>query len=148
MHFVFIFSEYSRLLFPKRLWKWASTISFRKYQREIVLFVIYFFNYDSSESTFFMLNMSFDVLILMFWVHFLLYKLEFFVCCNNIITRTSFLLLCEHVYMRPEVNSNRFEISNCFEMSFRLYGNLHGDFTAATFQSIGRPYCKCANDIF
>ena len=34
----------------------------------------------------------------------------------------------EHVYMRPEVNSNRFEISNCFEKSFRL----HGDFTATT----------------
>ena len=31
--------------------------------------------------------------------------------------------------MRPEVNSNRFEISNCFEMLFRLHGNLHGDFT-------------------
>ena len=44
----------------------------------------------------------------------------------------------EHVYMRPEVNSNRFEISNRFEMSFRLHGNLHGDFTAATFQTIAR----------
>ena len=56
----------------------------------------------------------------------------------------------EHVYMRPEVNSNRFEISNLFEKSFRLHGNfttgsleisnsfqkllrLHGGFTAATF---------------
>ena len=29
--------------------------------------------------------------------------------------------------MRPEVNSDRFEISNRFEMSFRLHGNLHGD---------------------
>ena len=55
----------------------------------------------------------------------------------------------EHVYMRPEVNSNRFEISNRFEMSFHLHGNftvssleisnrfqklsyLHRDFTAAT----------------
>ena len=35
--------------------------------------------------------------------------------------------------MIPEVNSNRFEISNDFEMLFRLHGNLHGDFTAATF---------------
>ena len=33
----------------------------------------------------------------------------------------------EHVYMRPEVNSNRFEISNRFEMPFRFYGNLHKD---------------------
>ena len=30
----------------------------------------------------------------------------------------------EHIYMKPEVNSNRFEISNCFEMSFCLHGNL------------------------
>ena len=44
--------------------------------------------------------------------------------------------------MIPEVNSNR------FEMSFCLHGNLHGDFTAATFQTIARLYCKCANDIF
>ena len=54
----------------------------------------------------------------------------------------------EHVYMRPEVNLNRFEISNCFEMSFRLYSNLRGDFTAAAFQTIARLYCTCANDIF
>ena len=38
--------------------------------------------------------------------------------------------------MIPEVKSNRFEISDRFEMSFRLHGNLHGDFTAATFQTI------------
>ena len=54
----------------------------------------------------------------------------------------------EQVYVRPEVKSNRFEISNRFEMSFRLHGNLHGDFTAATFQTIARLYCTCANDIF
>ena len=54
----------------------------------------------------------------------------------------------EHVYMIPEVNSNRFEISNRFEMSFCLHGNLHGDFTVATFQIIARLYCTCANDIF
>ena len=49
--------------------------------------------------------------------------------------RRNVLIGLEHVYMRPEVNSNRFEISNCFEMLFRLHGNLHGDFTAATFQT-------------
>ena len=54
----------------------------------------------------------------------------------------------EHVYMRPEVNSNRFEISNSFEMSFCLHGKLHGDFTAATFQTIAKLYCTCANYIF
>ena len=30
-------------------------------------------------------------------------------------------------------------------MLFRLHGNLHGDFTAATFQTIARLYCTCAN---
>ena len=50
--------------------------------------------------------------------------------------------------MRPEVNSDQFEISNRLEMLFRLYGNLHGDFAAATFQTITRLYCTCANDIF
>ena len=71
----------------------------------------------------------------------------------------------EHVYMRPEVNSNWFEISNGFENSFRFQGNfttsnlqisncfqklfcLNGYFTAATFQTIARLYCTCANDIF
>ena len=37
--------------------------------------------------------------------------------------------------MIPEVNSNRFEMSHRFEMPCRLHGNLHGDFTAATFQT-------------
>ena len=50
--------------------------------------------------------------------------------------------------MIPAVNSNRFEISNSFQMSFHLHGNLHGDFTAATFQTIARLYCTRANDIF
>ena len=50
--------------------------------------------------------------------------------------------------MRPEVSSNRFEISSRFEISFRLHGNLHGDFTAETFCTIARLDCTCANDIF
>ena len=36
--------------------------------------------------------------------------------------------------MRPEVNSNRFEISNRFEKSFRLYGN----FTVSNLESSNR----------
>ena len=54
----------------------------------------------------------------------------------------------EDVYMRPEGNSNRFEISNRFEMLFRLHGNLYGDFTGATSQTIRKHYCTCANVIF
>ena len=41
--------------------------------------------------------------------------------------------------MIPEVNPNRFEISNRFEMPFHLHGSFHGDFTAATFQTIASP---------
>ena len=48
----------SPLFLPKRLWKCASIISFRKYNRKLVLPVIYLFHYDSSKSTFFMLNMT------------------------------------------------------------------------------------------
>ena len=51
------------------------------------------------------------------------------------------LLVFEHVYMRSEVNSNQLKISNRFEMLFCLYGNLRGDFTVASFQTIARPYC-------
>ena len=58
------------------------------------------------------------------------------------------LFALEHVYMRPEVNSNQFEISNRFEILFCLHGNLHRDFTAVSFQTIARLYCTCANDIF
>ena len=39
--------------------------------------------------------------------------------------------------MRPEVNSNRFEISNPFEKSFRL----HGNFTTADLE-ISNPFQK------
>ena len=65
------------------------------------------------------------------------------------------LSLLEHVYMRPEVNSNQFEISNHCERLFLLHGkfttvklqisnlfqiffHLHGDFTATTFQTTVR----------
>ena len=69
----------------------------------------------------------------------------------------------EQVYMRPESNSNWFEISNRFEKSFRLRGSLtavnleisnrfqklfrlYGDFTKATFQTTVRFYCTWTND--
>ena len=52
-------------------------------------------------------------------------------------------IILEHVYMRLKVNSNRFEISNHFEKSFRLYD----DFAATTFQTVVRFYCTCTNDI-
>ena len=54
-------------------WKFANTTSFGKYKWKVV---IYLFNYDSSKSFFFMLNMAFDVLLST-------------VSCNTKITRTS-----------------------------------------------------------
>ena len=53
----------SRLLLPKRLLKCASKISFWKYKQKVVLLVIYLFNYDSSKSTSFMLNVAFDFVL-------------------------------------------------------------------------------------
>ena len=47
------------------------------------------------------------------------------------IANDSAKFLSEHVYMRLEVNSNRFEISNCFEKSFCL----HDDFTEVKSQT-------------
>ena len=72
----------------------------------------------------------------------------FFYLCLSTCQKSKSDINLGHVYMRPEVNANWFEISNRFEMSFRFHGNLHRDFTAASFQTIGRPYCTCANDIF
>ena len=51
----------SRLLLPKRFWKYASIISFMKYKQKVVLLAIYLIYYDSSSSTFLMLNMAFHV---------------------------------------------------------------------------------------
>ena len=92
MYFAFPFSQnVSRLLLPKRPWKCVSTISFKKYKRKVVLLAIYLFIYDSSRSTFFMLNRTFEFS----WVQFLSNKLEFFVSCNiNITTRSRWRLKC------------------------------------------------------
>ena len=53
----------SRLLYQKRLLKFASKISLWKYKQKVVLLAIYLFNYDSSKSTFFMLNVAFDFVL-------------------------------------------------------------------------------------
>ena len=71
----------------------------------------------------------------------------------------------EHVYMRPQVNSNPFEISNRFEKSFGLHCSFtkvnlevsshpqkmfrfHGDFTVATCQAMVKFCSRCASDTF
>ena len=71
------FQNASQFILQKRIWKCGSTTFFRKlwkhnsrflryilirkYKRKVVLFVFYLFNYDSSKSTFCMLNMTFEV---------------------------------------------------------------------------------------
>ena len=57
------FKNASRLLLPKRLWNCARKISFRKYKQKVVLLVIYLFSYSSFKSTFFMLNVAFDFVL-------------------------------------------------------------------------------------
>ena len=42
---------------------------------------------------------------------------------GKILFRCKVTSILEYVYMRPEVNSNRFETSNCFEKLFWLHGN-------------------------
>ena len=98
----------SWLLFPKRLWKWASKISSRKYKRKVVLLVIQLFNYSSPKSTFFVLNMAFYVLVLTFWVQLLLYKLKFFVSCNSTIL---FTFLSQKLWIKE--NFNKAHLSFC-----------------------------------
>ena len=76
LHFAFIFSEYTRFFISKRLWKCASTISFRKHKRKVV---IYLFNYDSYKSIFLIFILAFDVLLSTFLI----------LSRNTKITRTS-----------------------------------------------------------
>ena len=49
-----------RFLHEKRHWMYSSTISFRKYKRKGVLFVIYLFNCGSYKSSFFI---AFEVIL-------------------------------------------------------------------------------------
>ena len=80
-------------LLPKRFWKCATTVSFRKYKRKVVLLVIDLFNQFNQT------NSSCAVWYLKFArVQYLSNKLEFFVSCNIKITRTSFFLLCVLMY--------------------------------------------------
>ena len=74
--------------------------------------------------------------------------MSLFTKCYNLDNIALLLISLKHVYMRPDVNSNWFEISNHFEILFGLHGNLHEDFTATTFQTIARPHFTAANDIF
>ena len=71
----------------------------------------------------------------------------------------------DHLYMRPEENSNRFKISSRFEKSFCLNGNCtmanpdisspfqklfcwHKNCTTTTFQTIMKFWCTCTHDSF
>ena len=60
MYFAFIFSECITIASSKEALKVCKHNFF---QRKVVLLVIYLFNHDLSKSTFFMLNVAFDVLL-------------------------------------------------------------------------------------
>ena len=63
MYFSFIFSECIKIPSSAKALKVCDIIFFKKWKRKVVLLVMYLFNYDSSKSTFFMLNMAFNVLL-------------------------------------------------------------------------------------
>ena len=52
MYFAFIFLEIITIIFQKRLWICASTLSFTKYIRQVLLHVFYLFNYHLFKSNF------------------------------------------------------------------------------------------------
>ena len=87
----------SRLILSKGLLKCASKIPFRNYKQKGVLLVIYLFNYDSSQSTSFMLNLIFEYGYLstvpLSWIRFLSNKLEF-ILIQRLQKHPSFLSLC------------------------------------------------------
>ena len=63
IYFAFIFSESTKITpFEEALKVWEHNF-FQEIQVESSVTVIYLFNYDSSKSTFFMLNMAFEVLL-------------------------------------------------------------------------------------
>ena len=63
MYFFFIFSECIKIPSSAKVLKVIDIIFFKKWKRKVVLLVMYLFNYDSSKSTFFMLNMVLNVLL-------------------------------------------------------------------------------------
>ena len=81
MYFTFIFSKRITITFSKEALKVCGYTFFQEIQVKISVtckIVIYLFNYDSSKSTFFMLNMAFDINSFC-----QVNKLEFFVSCNT-----------------------------------------------------------------
>ena len=63
----------SQLLLPKRLWNCSVATVSSKYKQNVVLLVIYLFNYNSSKSTSFMMSVAFNFVL----VRFSSSKLEF-----------------------------------------------------------------------
>ena len=63
VYFAFIFSECIKITSFEEVLKVCEHYSFRKYKWKVVLLLIYLFNHESSKSTFFMLNMTSDVLL-------------------------------------------------------------------------------------
>ena len=77
MSFAFIFSECMTITSSE---EGLKVCKYNFFQQKVVLLVIYLLNHDSSESTIFMVNMAFDVLLCPVFVKYS--KLESFVSCN------------------------------------------------------------------
>ena len=77
MSFAFIFSECMTITSSE---EGLKVCMYNFFQQKVVLLVIYLLNHDSSESTIFMVNMAFDVLLCPVFVKYS--KLESFVSCN------------------------------------------------------------------
>ena len=77
MYFTFIFSGCITITSSE---EGLRVCEYNFFQRKVVLLVIYLFSHDSSKSTIFMLNMTFDVLLSAVFVKYS--KLESFISCN------------------------------------------------------------------
>ena len=76
-----------------------NTFSYRNLRWLLLLFVVYLFNYDSSKSTLFMLNMAFDALLSTVFVKYVrILRFLFFVSFTCSINKNNLLFaLCFHM---------------------------------------------------
>ena len=96
-------------LLKKGIWHSCFPVNFAKFLRTLfltedlrwllLLFLVYLFNYDSSKSTLFMLNMAFDVLLSTVFVKYIrILRFLFFVSFTCNINKNNLLFaLCFHM---------------------------------------------------
>ena len=122
-------------MFSCEFWKFLRTPFLKEHLRKLLLlFVIYLFNYDSSKSTFFMLNMAFCVLlstVLVKWITIL--RFLFFVsfsCKIKLQEHRSFCSVLSYVLFCKNLIGLRHDDNN-----FLFYFNICIKFTLSTITS-------------